>query len=134
MPWVPGRTAGAAKGDLTRGVVRGPGIRIGVRLDHGINDLRVALGDGQPDPALHGLGEATALDLGPGGAAVGALPQGTARAAALEEIGAPDPFPARRIEHVGVRGGHRDVDETRLVADELDELPGLAAVGGLVEA
>ena len=80
------------------------------------------------------LGESAALDLAPGLAAVRRLPQRRARTAALEEIRAARPLPRRRVERVRIARVHRDVDEARLVADELAQLPGLSAVDRLVES
>ena len=105
----------------------------GVGLDHGVDDLGIARRDRDADAPLHRLGKAVALELGPGGAGVGALPERAAGAAALQEVRPAHPLPARGVERAGIRRVHRHVHEPRLVADELDELPGLAAVGGLVE-
>ena len=109
-------------------------IRRGVRFDQRVDHFGVAARDGEPDAPLQRLGEAAALHLDPRLPAVGRLPQGAARPAALQEVGAAHPLPARGEQHLGVGRVHGNVDEARLVADELDELPGLAAVGRLVEA
>src|SRR2546430_15271631 len=42
-------------------------------------------------------------------------------------------FPYTTLFRSGVGGVHGDINEPCLVADELDELPRLATVGGLVE-
>ena len=105
-----------------------------VRFDARIDDVWIAHRDGDVDPALHRLGEAAALDLRPGRAAVGCLPERGARAAAAEEIRSADPLVARRVQHVRIARIHGDVDEAGPVAHELHELPALATVGGLVEA
>ena len=99
-----------------------------------VHHLRIAARDVDVDAALRRLGEATALHLGPRLPRVGGLPERGARAAAIEEVRTAHPLPARRPHHVGIARVELHVDEARLVADELHELPGRAAVGALVEA
>src|SRR5690606_37812432 len=80
-----------------------------------------------------GLRKAAALHLRPRLAAVRALPQRTARAAALQEVRTTHTFPARGEQHVRVARMDRDVHEAGLVADELHQPPRLPAVRRLVE-
>ncbi len=108
-------------------------IRHRVRFDHRVHHLRIRERDRDADAPFRRLGESAALDLSPRLAGVGRLPQRRSRAARVEEVRAAHALPARRPHGVRVRRIERDVDESRLVGDELDELPRLAAVLGLVE-
>src|SRR5258708_4993078 len=102
MPWSPARTGRTLSLERSRGGE--------VRDEWGF-----AGGDGDADRPFSRLGEAAALDLGPGGAGVGALPERAAGAAALQEVGTPPPLPTRGVEGVRVRRVHRHVHEARLV-------------------
>ena len=109
-------------------------VRGGVGFDHRIDDLAVRRRNRDANAALGGSGEAAPGDFGPGGAAVGTLPERGTRAAGGEKVRPAHPLPAGGPEDVGVHRVHRDVDEARLVGDELEARPALAAVDGLVEA
>jgi hypothetical protein len=85
------------------------------------------------DASLRRLGEAVAVHLRPGLPGIGALPECRARPAAVEEVRAAHALPARCPHHVRIARVELDIDETGLVAHELGERPGLAAVGALVE-
>src|SRR6185436_4308620 len=82
----------------------------------------------QADASLGGSGKPIALYFAPALAAIGALPERTARATTLQRIGLAHALPARCIEHLGIARIHRDINEPRFVADKLAERPRLAAV------
>src|SRR5207249_3117097 len=67
-------------------------------------------------------------------ASVGAFPEAAARPAAVEAAAAATPLIARRVDRAGVRRIERDIGKAGVVVDELDLVPGLAAVGRLVDA
>src|SRR5262249_48259466 len=73
-------------------------------------------------------------DLLPGVAAVGALPQPRALAAALQAVGGPPHLPGAGVEHARVARVEHQVDCPGLLAGEQDALPALAAVGAAEHA
>src|SRR5262249_35059634 len=79
----------------------------------------------------HGAGRETfgPGDLLPGVAAVGALPQPRALAAALQAVGRPPHLPGAGVEHARVAGVEHQVNGPGLLAGEQDALPALAPVG-----
>ena len=97
-------------------------------LDQGVHHVRAARADRYPDTTLRRSGESVALDLRPRVAAVGRLPEAASRPATLQEPRSAHPLPARGEEDVGIAGVHGDVHETRLVADELHEVPSVTPV------
>ena len=104
------------------------------RLDHGIHIVGIAQRDRETDASLRPFGEAVTLDLRPRRAAVGGLEKSGAGPARLERIRRAQSLPRCGIQDLWVPRVHRDVDEAGFVADVLDELPALAAVGRLVES
>ena len=105
-----------------------------VGFDHGVHHVGIAGRDREIDAPLGGGREPTAGDLFPRRAAVGGLPERRTGAATLEEMRLADALPAGGIQHVRIARIHREIHEARLVADELGERPGFAAVDGLIQA
>ena len=130
VPVVPGPASvvGAVEPALP-GAVRGV-----LRLHQGVQDIRVAQGDGEADSPQEPLGPSSALHLRPGVPPVGGLPEGAPRPSALEEVRSSYPFPGGGEEDVRITGVDGHLHESRLVADELHQLPGLAAVVRAVKA
>src|SRR6185436_6699343 len=104
-------------------------------LDDGVEVVGVARRDVDADDAESALGQAGLVrQLGPGVAAVGALPQPRARAATLQAVRGTPHAPERGIEDARIGRVHRQVDGARVAVDEVDALPGLAAVLRAVDA
>ena len=103
-----------------------------IGLDHHVENAGVTGRDIDVHAALRRFWESAAFDLGPTAAAVRGLPESGARAARLEERRLAQTFVRCSVEHFRIARIHRDVDEARLVADELDQVPALSAVRGLV--
>src|SRR5215216_2252867 len=108
-------------------------IRYGIRLDHGVDHARVRKRDRDADATLRRFREAAAFDLSPRLSGVSRLPKRGTGSAGVEEVGPAHALPARGPHGVGIRRIERDVHDARLVGDEFYELPGRAAVFGLVE-
>src|SRR5262249_53575411 len=90
-------------------------------LDDGPDPLRIDRRDGHADDADRALRQRlVAGDLGPGVAAVGALPQPRPRATALQAVGRALHPPGGGVEHARVVRVHREVDGADLVVDEED--------------
>ena len=89
----------------------------------------------QADAADDRVGrQAAAGDARPGLAGVVGAPDAAAGSAAVEAPRLPPALIGRGEERVRVRGVHHEIDEARVVVDELGVRPGLAAVGRLVDA
>src|SRR6185295_12882056 len=102
-------------------------------LDDGVDGVRLRRREGEADAPHVLLGQAGG-ELLPGGAAVGG-PVDAALGAAVDQ--GPDvaaPLVGGGVEHVGVARVHHHVGDAGVLADRQHLLPGLAAVGGLVEA
>src|SRR5262249_10541204 len=97
------------------------------------DDVRVARGDGERDAAQLLLGQA-GLELLPGLAAVGGLVDAALGAAVDERPDVPPALVGGVEQDVRVARGEDDVGHAGGRAGGDDLLPGLAAVGGLVEA
>ena len=104
-----------------------------IRFHHRVDDVRVLWEDRETDAAFRRVGEPAALDLRPRAASVGRLPETRTGSAGDEEVRTADALIRRSPDHVRVLRVDRDVDEARLVIDELDELPRRAAILGLVD-
>ena len=102
-------------------------------LDRGVEDVRVALGDGEPDPALVALGNPI-RQLLPRLAPVRRLKDAAARPAAVEPPRLAQALVGRRVEDVRVVQVHHQVHHARERVGVEHLLPGLAAVGRLVNA
>ena len=89
--------------------------------------------DGQAD-AAQVLGGQAGLELRPGGAAVGRFVDGALRAAVDQRPDVPAALVGGGEQHVGVARIEDDVGDAGVLADGQHLLPGLAAVGGLVQA
>src|SRR5205085_1837747 len=105
-----------------------------VRLDEGVDAAAVAGGDRQADAAPNAGGQAVAGELLPGVAAVGRAVQATAGAAAGEVPRPPPRLPQGGEQHARVVRVEGDVDGAGVGVLLEDLLPGLAAVGGAVDA
>src|SRR5690606_20844968 len=91
-----------------------------LRLDHRVDDARIARRERDADPALHRRREPATRHPDPRLAAITAPPQRTARPATLERVRRAHPLPARRQQVIRIRWLDRDVHEAGLVTDELD--------------
>src|SRR5262249_48301438 len=105
--------------------------------DDGVEDFRVLAINGDSDSPKGSIGQ-TLAELLPGLAGVlAAVDAGVGAELDLRVaagVRAAADAGGRGGERVGLRRVHRQVDEAGLLVDELDALPGLAAVGGLVDA
>ena len=105
-----------------------------IRFHPRVNDLRIGWGECDADASLHRLGKAAATHFAPGCAGIRCLPKSAPGTTALQEVGTAHPLPARSIESVVILCVHRQIHESGLVADKLDQLPRRSAVGGFVHA
>ena len=103
-------------------------------FDLRVHDVCVAAGDLNSDAAVGSRGHPRAVHLVPALAAVIGAPECAASAAAIEAASTTPTLIARREQHIAVRRIHGDVGEAGVFVDVLDLGPGLAAVGGLVDA
>src|SRR6185369_12312896 len=104
-------------------------------LGDGVEVLRVGGGDGDADDPQGPLGHAgLPRQLVPGVAAVGRLPEGGARAAAVEAPGGAPEAPGRGVDDPRVDRVEDQVDGAGVLADEEDAVPALAAVLRAVDA
>jgi hypothetical protein len=104
-------------------------------LDVGVDVLRVARRDRDSHNPHRALGQAGVPgQLGPGVAAVGALPQAGAGAATLQTVGGAAHAPGAGVEDARVGRVHHQVDGAGVLVDEEHALPGLAAVLAAVDA
>src|SRR6185369_3749446 len=103
------------------------------RLDGGVDHVGGDGGDGEAD-APHLFLRQAGGELAPGGAAVTALVDRRAGAAVDQRPDLALPLIGGGIEDVGVARVHRQVGDAGVLVDREDRFPGLAAVGGLVEA
>ena len=106
---------------------------LGLVLDARVEDVGVLAVDVHADAAL-GAGRQAGLGLGPGLAAVGGLPDGAARPAAVHAPLRAAPLIGRGVERLAVRGIHHQLGRAGVVIDVQHALPVLPAVGGLVDA
>ena len=95
-----------------------------------VDDVRVLPVDVDADAADVAGGQA-ALDARPRSRGVGRLVQPAARSAAVETVRLALPLVGRRVERVRIARIHGDVDEPRVLVDELRVGPRLPAVGRL---
>ena len=102
-------------------------------LDRGVDDARVDGGDGQADFADIAGGEPD-RELAPGLAGVLAFVDARFGAAADERGDAAAALIGGGVDDVGIGGVELGRSDARVFGDREDEGPGLAAVGGLVEA
>ena len=101
----------------------------------GPHALRIGRRNGDADAPEHAVGQAgRARDIGPGVAAVGGFEQAAAGAAAIEVIGIAAHLPEAGVEHARIGGVHGEIDRAGVGAAREDLLPGLAAIGGAVDA
>ena len=100
---------------------------VSLGLEEDEDPVRIRGRDGDARPADDALGK-TALDLLPGIAGVGAAIDAVVLAPRHQGPWLPLRAPGRREEVPRVRRIHREVDDTRLVADVKDLLPALASV------
>ena len=131
-------------GSRTRGCrFRGRGLLHGRRLqrpshlaglDLRVDDVGIRTRDVERDAAVGARRQPVAGQLVPRLAGVSALPDRAAGTAAVEAAAGAAPLVARRVDDAGVHRIEDDVGEAGVVVDELDVVPGLAAVGRLVDA
>ncbi len=100
-----------------------------LRLDEREHASGPGRGDRHADLAPRALGQPLGQLL-PRVAAVGRLPEAAPRSARDEVPGAAHDLPEARVQRAGVVGVHREIGGARLVVDEEDLLPALAAVLG----
>ncbi len=97
--------------------------------------LRIGRRDGHTDASEHAARQSRRVrNLRPVVAAIGALEQPAARAAAIHPPGLPADFPHRGIEHPRITRVHRDIHRACSVTALQHLFPGGAAVGGAVDA
>ena len=106
--------------------------RIGC-LDHRVHHIRIAERNRDAHTPLGRAGNSAPDNLGPRLATIHALPHRRTGAATLERVWRAQPFPARRPNDFRIARVQCDVHKTGFIADELDQLPRLAAVSGLVQ-
>src|SRR6266545_1304996 len=102
-------------------------------FDERVHHARPGRRHGDGDPPLVALRQAV-FDLAPGLAAVRALPQAAPLAAGAEEAGAAAEGPEAGIEDARLLRIDRQIGAAGVGVDGEDALPGLAAVGRLVDA
>ena len=102
-------------------------------LDRRVEDARLAAVDIHGDASERPLRQA-ALELAPGGAAVRRLVEPAARAAAVHAARGPPALIHRRVQDLAVGRIHHDVVRAGVIVDLEHLRPGLAAVGGAVDA
>ncbi len=103
-------------------------------LDGGVEDVRALPGDVDRDSSERAVRDAVALHPRPRVAAVGRLPDAAARAAAVHAARGAAPLVGGCVDDLAVRRVHRQIVRSGVVVDLQHLLPGLAAVGGLVDA
>ena len=104
-----------------------------VRLHGGVHDFGVRRGDGESDLS-HIAARESGRDPAPALAAVGGLVDAGVGAAGEVPPDLAPTFVRRRVDHVRVAGGELDVGDAGVLVDLQHEPPGVAAVGGLVDA
>src|SRR5262249_11883764 len=102
------------------------------RLDDGVDDVGAGRGNGQADAAQFFGGQA-GLQFVPGSAAVGRFIESAFGAAVDQRPNVPAALVGGGEQHVGVARVEDDVGHAGVFADRQHLLPGLAAVGGLVQ-
>ena len=102
---------------------------LGDRVEH----VRIGAIDGQADAAL-GPGRQPGFDARPGLAGVGGLPDAAAGTAAVHAPLLPPALVGRGVERLVVQRIHHQVGRPGVVVHVQRAGPGLAAVGGLVDA
>ncbi len=105
---------------------------VGVAFDEGVNAVGVGAAHGDRH-FTHFFGQ-TGFHFVPGLAAIDGFIEPAAGAAADHFPGQAAVFPHCGVEHAGVVHVHRQFDTAGLVADIQDFSPGLAAVGGFIDA
>ena len=104
--------------------------RVFLGLHQGVDDIRFAGGDRQPDAAQLPLGQAFLFGkLLPGPSPVMGHMEPGARAPGFEEPGVPFVFPHGHQQLVGIGGVHDHVGHPGFVIHEEDLLPGLSSIG-----
>ena len=103
------------------------------RFDLRVDDVGVRARHVERDAAVGAGRQSAAGELVPRLARVGALPDRAARAAAVEAARGAAALVARGVNDIRVDRIEDEVGEARVVVDELDVVPGLAAVGRLVD-
>ena len=132
VAFVPGRAA----------IIRNEERAVG-RFDEAINALRIRRRDRDRETAVRFLRKTFAVfrrDFGPGRAAIGRTEEAAGRrrvrsvAAGAERPAFAAEIPHRGEEHIGIRRIHRDRRATgRKIAALQDQIPGVAAIGRLIE-
>ncbi len=102
------------------------------RFDQRVHHVRLDRRDGHRDAAQVHTRQA-ACDLAPGLAAVGRLVNRRFRAAIDQRPDVSAPLVGDRVQGVRIARVVQHIRDARVLADVQDQLPGLAAVGGLVE-
>ena len=74
------------------------------------------------------------MNSGPGFSRVSRFPKSGTGATAIEAPRSSAPLIRRRVKRLVVRRIHDQIGEARVFVDELDVVPGLAAVGGFEDA
>ena len=101
-------------------------------LDADREDLRIPAIHADADASVLALRQAMSGKLAPGDAGVGALPECTARAAAVEAVGAATTLIRGRVQHVRIVPVHRHISGASFVVHEQRARPAASAVGGAV--
>lgn len=103
-------------------------------LHHGIDDVGVTLRDGHAHLADRRVGQAVTRQTSPAVTAVGRLPDAAVRSATIPIPGTDNEWPRAGIEDPRIVEIHGDLEHARVLVDEQDLLPCLAAVLGPVDA
>ena len=99
----------------------------------GIHDVWVRATDVNSDTTQNTLGQAVALQPRPGFSRVSSLPDSRAWTAAVETPRCPATLIRSSVEGFGIRLIDNEISKARVFVNELDVVPGLAAVRCLVD-
>lgn len=104
-------------------------------LYYGVDAVAVVVADGYADFAQDAFWQAgVARDVGPGFAAIGAFPESASLAAAVEGVWSAPGCPCGGVERIGVLGIEADIQRAGSLIYVEHLAPGLAAIGGFVDA
>ena len=128
------RTLPASVGPVDAAIVGAPDGTLVGSLNEGVDALGIGGGDRHIHLADGRLGHAVAFDFVPGGAGVVRDIDAAARSAGEHRVGMHHHLPGSGEQGIGVVGIHGEAGTAGIGAGEERAGPGLAAVGGFVDA